>query len=133
MASPSEGRGSFTTCSAFARFRLAPPSVVYSPEGTALPSLIVLPSPNLAIQYTVMANHVWTEPQKQFVRDNAARLKDWELAAALSRITGRTVTIHALRKCRQGLGIWKKQGRGLCEVVRFPEQDNTAGRETVRG
>lgn len=74
-----------------------------------------------------MANLVWTNAHKQFIADNAAHLKDWELAAALSRITGRVVTLYAVRQVRQRLGIRKRQGRGLCEVTSRPDPSASLG------
>lgn len=62
-------------------------------------------------------NQIWTEIEKQFIRDNAATMKDKELAEELTRKTGRIITTQSVRKQRQKLGIQKKQGRGVCGVV----------------
>ena len=67
-------------------------------------------------------NKVWQEHERQFIRDNANTMKDRELAAKLSKITGRNVTVQAVRKQRQKLGIQKVQGRGLCAVVQDEEK-----------
>jgi hypothetical protein len=72
-------------------------------------------------------NIVWSKGEKNFVRKNAARLKDRELAAALTRTSGRVVTVHAVRKCRARLGIKKKHGRGVCQVVRPVPPKASAG------
>jgi len=62
-------------------------------------------------------NQVWTNGEKAFIRDNADRMIDKELAAQLTKTSGRTVTIQAIRKQRQKLGIQKARGRGICAVV----------------
>lgn len=69
-----------------------------------------------------MANIIWTDAQKEFIRANADKLKDWQLAAALSRICFRPVSLYSVRQVRQRLGIRKKQGRGLCEVASRPDK-----------
>lgn len=61
--------------------------------------------------------HVYTDAQKQFVRDNANIMKDVDVAASLSRISGRPVSIHAVRHLRHKLGIRKRRGKGFCEVL----------------
>jgi hypothetical protein len=65
-----------------------------------------------------MPNLVWTDAQKEFIRANADKLKDVELAVALSKICQRHVTLNSVRQTRQRLGIRKKQGRGICEISR---------------
>ena len=71
-------------------------------------------------------NQVWKEHEKTFIKDNAQTMKDKELAAKLTKITGRNVTIQAVRKQRQKLGITKKQGRGICGVVQKEEKPTTS-------
>lgn len=61
-------------------------------------------------------NRVWTEAEKMFIRQNAGRLKDKEMALELSKISGRIVSLHALRKQRQKMHIVKECGRGRCSV-----------------
>lgn len=61
-------------------------------------------------------NVKWTAAEKQFVRDNANRLKDREIAEVLTKQSGRQVSIHAVRKVRQNLGVKKKCGRGRCQL-----------------
>jgi transposase len=58
----------------------------------------------------------WSETEKQFIIQNAGKMKDGEVAAALTRITGRTISLQAVRKQRQKLGIVKRPGRGLCSL-----------------
>lgn len=67
-----------------------------------------------------MPQHAWTEAEREFIRQNAGRLKDVEIAAALSRITGRNVTLQSARRARHRLGIRKRQGCGYCEVISQP-------------
>ncbi len=65
-----------------------------------------------------MPNHLWTDYELQFVRQNAGVLKDVEIARKLSAVCGRLVTLHSVRKARQKLGIFKRRGRGMCELSR---------------
>ena len=62
-------------------------------------------------------NIKWSEDEKDFIRANAAAMKDVEMADYLTAHTGRLVTLDAIRKVRQKLGIAKKPGRGICGVV----------------
>jgi|TARA_Y100001938_G_scaffold104880_1_gene143135 transposase len=62
-------------------------------------------------------NIKWTEEDKQFVIDNSKYMKDKEVAEKLSEQAGRKVSLDAVRKMRQKLGIKKKQGRGICGVI----------------
>lgn len=62
-------------------------------------------------------NEVWTETEKNFIKDTANRLTDEAGAIELSKVAGRTITVDAWRKQRQKLGIKKKPGRGVCVVV----------------
>jgi len=61
-------------------------------------------------------NIKWTEKERQFIIDNAATMKDKDLAEKISKMAGRTVTLDAVRKVRQKLGIKKKRGRGICGI-----------------
>lgn len=61
-------------------------------------------------------NTKWTSKDKQFVRECASYIKDKDLAIELSLRNKRTVTLDAVRKLRQRLGIIKKSGRGRCEL-----------------
>ena len=53
---------------------------------------------------------------KQFVREHAANIKDKDLAKELSMRNQRIISLDAVRKLRQRLGIIKKSGRGRCEL-----------------
>ena len=68
-------------------------------------------------------NIKWTEEEKEFIRENAAFMKDRELAQKLTDKSGRRVTVDALRKVRQKLGIKKKHGRGICALVYSPLEE----------
>jgi len=61
-------------------------------------------------------NKVWSETEKQFIKENSGRISDEVGAAKLSEIVARNITIHAYRKQRQCMGIRKKPGRGICAV-----------------
>ena len=65
-------------------------------------------------------NIKWTVEEKEFIKDNAGFMKDKELARELENKSGRSITVDALRKVRQKLGIKKKHGRGVCAVVYSP-------------
>ena len=67
-------------------------------------------------------NIKWSEKERQFVIDNAATMKDKDLADKISQMAGRTVTLDAVRKVRQKLGIKKKRGRGICGIRQTPEE-----------
>lgn len=67
-------------------------------------------------------NIKWTEKERQFIIDNAATMKDKDLAEKISHLAGRIVTLDAVRKVRQKLGIKKKRGRGICEIRQTPEE-----------
>tara|TARA_R110000765_G_scaffold34189_4_gene77663 strand:- start:448 stop:672 length:225 start_codon:yes stop_codon:yes gene_type:complete len=61
-------------------------------------------------------NRKWAEKDLQYIREHAGVLKDRELAAELTQRSGRPVTLGAVRKMRQRLGIEKKSGRGICKL-----------------
>jgi len=62
-------------------------------------------------------NKIWKKHEDQFIRDNAETMKDKELAEHLSKMSGRKITLDAVRKRRQGLGIKKAGGRGVHVVI----------------
>ena len=61
-------------------------------------------------------NTVWSEEEREFVRQNSAILTDKEGSERLSKITGRNITLHSWRKQRQKLGVSKMPGRGVCKI-----------------
>ena len=67
-------------------------------------------------------NIKWTEKERQFIIDNAATMKDKDLAEKISQMADRTVTLDAVRKVWQKLGIKKKRGRGICGIRQTPEE-----------
>jgi transposase len=69
-------------------------------------------------------NIKWTVEEKEFIRENAGFMKDKELAQRLTDKSGRSVTVDALRKVRQKLGIKKKHGRGICALVYSPVEED---------
>ena len=75
-------------------------------------------------------NKVWTESDKQFIRNNASVMKDIELAQELSKRTGRKVSIQAVRKQRQKLGIAKAQGRGICALKNYKKDADPSNNYT---
>jgi hypothetical protein len=68
-------------------------------------------------------NQIWTDTEKEFIRQNAGILTDQQGADQLSRISGRDITVNAWRKQRQKLKLAKKPGRGICQLANdFEEQ-----------
>jgi|GEM_PF-1536433 GTP-sensing pleiotropic transcriptional regulator CodY len=61
-------------------------------------------------------NRKWTEAERNFIVENAHRLTDSDIADRLTRSTERSISVNAVRKTRQRLGIIKKSGRGVCEL-----------------
>jgi hypothetical protein len=61
-------------------------------------------------------NKIWSEHERQFIRDNVSSMKDSEIAAKLSKISGRHISLQAVRKQRQKMGLTKKPGRGICAL-----------------
>ena len=66
-------------------------------------------------------NQVWSEAEKQFIRDSAGKLTDEAGAIELSKVCGRIITVNAWRKQRQKMGIKKNPGRGVCSVKKEDE------------
>ena len=70
----------------------------------------------------------WSAEDKQFIKDRAGDLIDKELAIQLSLRNGRPVSLGAIRKLRQRLGISNKSGRGVCAL----EENNGLLRSTKK-
>ena len=68
-------------------------------------------------------NQVWTEAERQFIKDSAGTLTDEAGAIELSKVCGRIVTVNAWRKQRQKMGIKKNPGRGVCSVKQEREKE----------
>jgi hypothetical protein len=62
-------------------------------------------------------NKVWTDEEKQYIRQNASTMKDGELSQRIKEMRGKPISVQAVRKMRQKLGIFKAKGRGKCQVV----------------
>ena len=60
---------------------------------------------------------IWSYSDRQFIKDNANTMKDYDIAIELSKRCNRLVTTHAVRKQRQQMGILKQPGRGVCKTV----------------
>ena len=43
-------------------------------------------------------NKIWSEQEKQFVKDNAGKMKDQAIADELTKRSGRKVSLQAFRK-----------------------------------
>lgn len=61
-------------------------------------------------------NKTWTNTEKQFLQDKAETMKDSEITAELQRLTGRNISVAAVRKQRQRMGLAKQPGRGYCRL-----------------
>jgi len=72
----------------------------------------------------------WTKKERQYIMDNAGTKRDEDMAANLTRISGRQVSLQAVRKQRRLLGIYKKSGRGCCEVIAFPTKSTQLKNKT---
>ena len=59
-----------------------------------------------------MVNQFWGEEHNNFIRQNAGRMKDEDLAKKMTMQFGRRFTINAIRLQRRSLGIKKVGGRG---------------------
>jgi len=66
-------------------------------------------------------NKTWSEAEKQFIKDKAGTTKDRELVDVLMKFSGRKISLEALRKKRQELGVKKSSGRGVCALKKEPE------------
>ena len=69
-------------------------------------------------------NRKWTESERRIIVQNAHRLTDNDIADRLTRSTGRSISVNAVRKTRQRLGIIKQSGRGICKL-RGETHENT--------
>ena len=65
-------------------------------------------------------NKVWTEQERDVIRQYAAVMHDGQLADKISALRNKSVSIQAVRKQRQKMGIHKAKGRGVCRVVDMP-------------
>jgi len=77
-------------------------------------------------------NNKWSPEEKQFIIDNADTIKDVEMARTLTKMSGRIVTLQAVRKQRQKLGVAKKAGRGICSTVKSKSQEKRFISQTIQ-
>lgn len=70
-------------------------------------------------------NTIWTQAEKDFVKQNAGILTDKVIAAKLTLMCNRQVTTQAVRKQRQKMGLKKQQGRGVCALVQQEEESQS--------
>jgi hypothetical protein len=73
-------------------------------------------------------NKTWKEVEKEFIKQNASILKDAVVREELQKLTGRTISLQAIRKQRQKMGLLKVSGRGYCKLktttnVESPKSD----------
>lgn len=61
-------------------------------------------------------NVVWSNTELEFIRRHAGIVSDTEGAKKLSALAGRVISVSSWRKQRRKLGIFKKRGRGVCEI-----------------
>jgi hypothetical protein len=61
-------------------------------------------------------DYIWTEAECDFIRLAAPVYKDAELALVLSKISGRYISLKALRHKRVELNIHKREGQGICRI-----------------
>ena len=63
-----------------------------------------------------MGYQLWSDAERAFIRNNAGKMTDQKISDELTRITGRVITLSAVRRQRHRMGIAKKSGRGICEL-----------------
>lgn len=56
-------------------------------------------------------NRKWPIFIKNFIRDNAATMIDEDMLKHVIKMCGKPITLDALRKIRQRMGVGKKMGR----------------------
>jgi ribosomal protein S13 len=64
-----------------------------------------------------MPKTVFTQEERDFVRDNASILTDKQGAIKLSETLGKAMSVNTYRSIRHELGIKKARGRGVCRIV----------------
>lgn len=71
-------------------------------------------------------NIVWTNEEKQLILDNAKTMKDKELARKIEVLREKPISVQAVRKMRQKLGIYKERGRGKCQIASIKPRGNSS-------
>jgi hypothetical protein len=59
---------------------------------------------------------VWSNAEKDFLRNCSPIAKDEEILKDLLKITSRKITLKALRHIRRKIGVFKELGRGHCRI-----------------
>jgi len=62
-------------------------------------------------------NKTWTDEERQVIKNFAHMNTDEELTEKIQAIRGKYISVQAVRKQRQALGIRKSGGRGVCHIV----------------
>jgi len=59
-----------------------------------------------------MANYKkWTDPEIQFIKENALTMNDQSLSVKLSQMTGENISVAMIRRQRRKLDVVKQRGR----------------------
>jgi hypothetical protein len=61
-------------------------------------------------------NKKWKINEENYLKENVNIYTDEEISHRLTQMSGREVTMLAVRKKRQKLGLKKAQGRGYCKL-----------------
>lgn len=62
-------------------------------------------------------NSKWKETEKQYIRENYDKMTDKMIALELTSLAKRKITLYAVRKVRQEMGLAKASGRGVCKKL----------------
>lgn len=62
------------------------------------------------------SNYVWTAERKEFILQNADKMKDKDIAAALTKRYARPFSVASVRQHRRLLNLRKRGGRGKCDL-----------------
>ena len=58
----------------------------------------------------------WTDSERRFMVENA-NMKDVDAVALFERLFEKSISLYAYQKERRKMGVKKRRGRGLSEVV----------------
>ena len=62
------------------------------------------------------SNYVWTAERNEFILQNADKMKDKDIAAALTARYGRPFSVASVRQHRRLLNLKKRGGRGKYDL-----------------
>lgn len=68
---------------------------------------------------------LWTNEEKNFLKNCSPVARDEEILKDLLKITKRKITLKALRHIRRRIGVFKELGRGHCRIRVGGWYDNT--------